>query len=64
MQNKLSAIFGTVHGWALILTFVIAGIKAIQSQGVSIPNDVLTILGFVGTLLAPVDMTAGRVISK
>jgi len=58
-MQKLTAIFSNVSGWALVISFLIAGFTAIQSDFSWVPT-VISILSLVGAILHPTNMTAGR----
>lgn len=64
MEQKLIAWFTTGSGWALVLTFIAAGLTAISSHLGSHSSDALTIVSIIGLILHPTNMVAGKSVGK
>lgn len=60
MKAKLLALFTTASGWSLIVSFLVAGFTAISGHGGNVTVDIITALTFLGGMLHPTNMTAGR----
>ena len=64
-MNKLTALFTTGSGLALVALFVYGGLSAISSHLTgNVGSDVLTVVSLLGMILHPTDMVAGRSVSK
>jgi hypothetical protein len=65
MMTKIRALITSGSGIALIATFVIAGLTAIEAHLTgNAQADVMTVVAILGMLFHPTDMTAGRTISN
>ncbi len=65
MQEKIRALFFTGSGLALVVTFIIAGLTAIQSHFTgNVSADIGLAISILGMIWHPTNMTAGRSISK
>jgi hypothetical protein len=64
-MQKLTALFTTGSGLALVATFIVAGLSAIQS---SFTGNIAAVIGVViaiiGMLTHPTNMVAGRGVSR
>lgn len=63
-MQKLTALFTTVSGWVLIISFLIGGFTAIKSGGGNGVSDIITILTLIGAVLHPTNMIAGRSVKR
>lgn len=63
-MDKIKALFTTASGWSLIISFLLAGFTAISSHGGSVTSDIIVALTFLGGMLHPTDMSAGRSVPK
>ncbi len=65
MQEKIRALFFTGSGLALVATFIIAGLTAIQSHFTgNVSADIGLVISVLGLIYHPTAMSAGRSISK
>lgn len=64
-MQKLTAIFTTPSGLALVATFLIAGLTAVQTNFTgNVAADIGLIISILGLLAHPTNMVAGRSVSK
>lgn len=63
-MQKIASWFTTGSGLALIATFIIAGLTAIQSHAGSYSADIGLIVSILGLITHPTNMVAGRAIPK
>jgi hypothetical protein len=60
-MQKLTSWFTTGSGLALVVTFIMAGLAAIQGQFTgNVYADIGTIVAILGLITHPTNMTAGR----
>lgn len=59
-MQKLTAIFTTPSGWALIIAFLLGGFTAIKGNGGNLIADIITVLSALGAIYHPTNMTAGK----
>ena len=64
-MQKLTALFTTGSGLALVATFIVAGLSAIQSSFTgNIAADIGVVIAIIGMLTHPTNMVAGRGVSR
>lgn len=64
-MQKLASWFTTGSGLALVATFILAGLTAIQSHFTgNVSADIGVIISVIGLLAHPVEMRAGHSVSQ
>lgn len=64
-MDKIKAIFTTPSGLALVATFIVAGLTAIQSHFTgSVSADIGVVISIIGMIFHPTELVGGRSVKK